>query len=379
MTLNCRFRRFGALVSITIGMTAAGCSDGTSHDASRPIVNFYNWFDYIDPATLPAFTQETGIKVNYETFESDETLEAKLLAGHSGYDVVVPSSAYFARQIAAGVFHQIDRNRLHNYRELDPFVLSKLAVADPDNRYGVPHAWGTTGLGLNVAQIQARMPDAPLDSWSLIFDPDIARRFRDCGVVMLDSAGDVVPSVLLYLGRDPASRSPVDLEDAIAVVARVQPFIRYFHNSQSTDDLANGEICLALGWSGALFQSIRTSPSLNLRYVIPKEGAAIWFDVMAIPADAHNVDNAYRLIDYMLDPRVAAGFTNTMFYPSGVSTGLDSVNRDVRSEEAVYPSKTSMQRLHASPPETPEYERRRLRLWTLMKAGQPALASDRVD
>lgn len=355
-------------MTITVG---SGCGEnGAQKGTSQSVVNFYNWFDYIDPATLPAFTQETGIKVNYGTFDSDEVLEGKLIAGHSGYDVVVPSYTYFYRQIAAGVFREIDRNKLHNYSQLDPWLLGKLAQVDPGNRYGVPHAWGTTGLGINPDQIRRRMPNAPLESWSLIFDPQIAANLSDCGIAMLDAPGDVVESALIYLRRDPASQDPADLKAAIASIARIQPFVRYFHSSQLVDDLANGEICLALGWSGAVFQAIRANPGLNLRYVIPKEGALVWFDVLAIPADASNADGAHRLIDYMLRPGVAAGFTNTTFYPSGVGNAQPNVDIDLRAEEAVYPAPSVMQRLIATPPVASDFERKRLRLWTAMKAGQ---------
>ena len=360
--------RIAAVAAFCLACVACDQRESTEQPP-QPIVNVYNWYNYVDPAALSAFTGESRIAVNYDTFDSDQILEAKLLAGNSGYDVVVPSYAYFARQIATGVFREIDRNRLPHYREVDPYLLDQLAVADPGNRYGVPHAWGTTGLAVNVDAIRQRMPDAPLDSWALIFDPDTVRHFQDCGVTMLDAPADVVTSMLIFLGRDTSSHTDADLDAAIAAIARVRPYVRYFHSSQSTDDLANGEICLALMWSGDAYQAMHANPQLNLKYVLPKEGAGLWFDVWAIPADATNTDSAYRFIDYMLRPDVAAGFTNATFYASGDGPDHTGVDARLRGEPAIYPPNEIKHRLFSPPPETVEYERRRTRLWTALKAG----------
>jgi putrescine transport system substrate-binding protein len=357
-----------ALVAV---LSTSGC---TGNDAevrrSQNVVNFANWFDYIGPYTLPAFTQETGIAVNYDVYDSDETLEAKLVVGHSGYDVVVPTSTNFSRQREAGLFRPLDWSRITNATGIDPFLLAKLADVDPGNRYAVPHSWGTTGLAFNAERILERRPDAPLDSWALIFDPAVVEHFRDCGVTLLDSPADVLQSALIYLGRDPSSNSDEDLRDSVDVVARILPFVRYFHQSQFVDDLANGEVCLALGWSGALFQAQHANPALDLRYTVPKEGALLWFEVMAIPKDAEHVGNAHRLIDHLLRPAVAAEFTNSTFYPSAVATATDLVQADIREEVAIYPPRSVRERLHTTRPESAEFERRRLRLWTSMKAGQ---------
>ncbi|MEZ5559875.1 MAG: extracellular solute-binding protein [Pseudomonadales bacterium] len=361
-----------AVLTVAI-CVVAGCSERPSDTTdAQAIVNFYNWFDYIHPDTLPAFTRETGIRVNYDVFDSDATLEGKLLAGNSGYDLVVPTYTNFARERAAGVFQPVQWNRLKHAAGLDPYLVAKLAEGDPGNRFGVLHSWGTTGLGFDVDRIRARMSDAPLDSWSLLFDPAIASRFSDCGIALLDSPQDVLPHALLYLGRDPNSESERDLEDAMAVIAGIRPFVRYFHQSQFVDDLANGELCLVLAWSGSVFQALHRSAGRNLRYVVPREGGVIWFVVMAIPNDAPHVDNAYRLIDYLLRPQVAADFTDAAFYPSGVAAAEALVAESVRAEEAIYPSPDVRERLHAIHPETPEYQRHRLRLWTAMKAGGTA-------
>jgi putrescine transport system substrate-binding protein len=333
------------------------------------VVNFANWFDYIGPHTLKEFTDETGIEVNYDVYDSDETLDAKLLAGHSGYDVVVPTSNSFARQRAANVFQPLDWSKLHNAHEIDRDLLAQLEEVDPGNRFAVPHSWGTTGIGFDVDRVRERLPDAPLDSWALVFDPAAAARFADCGITLLDSPGDVVRSALLYLGRDAASESDADLRDAIRLLQQIQPYVRYFHNSQWVDDLANGEICVVLGWSGAVALAGRTT-TRTLRYVIPKEGALLWFEVMAIPTDAEHVENAYRLIDHLLRPNVAADFTNATFYPSAVSAATAGVEPAILAQPSVYPDAGLRARLRPNPPETPAYERRRLRLWTSMKAGQ---------
>lgn len=345
----------------------AACGEDTG--PSRPVVNMYGWFDDVNPEALPDFTRETGIDVVHDVYDSSEVLEGKLLAGHSDYDLVFPGTNVLGKLGAAGLFLELDRSKLHNYQGLDPYLLAKLAEVDAGNRYGVPYSWGTNGIGIDVERLLARMPSAPLDSWALMFDSAVVRHFQDCGIALLDSPGDVIPVVLNYLGRDPGSQDETDLRDAIAVMAGIQPFVRYFHSSQLFDDFANGEICMAFGWSGSLYRSLRIDVDRQLRYVIPKEGTLVWFESMAIPADAPNIENAYRLIDHLLEPRIAAGFTNTMFYPSGVTAATEMVDIALREAPAVYPPAAVMQRLFVDSVLTAAYERKRLRLWTAMKAG----------
>lgn len=351
---------------------AACSSDPDARDDPPAIVNFYNWFDYIGPQTLPDFTRETGIKVNYDVYDADETLDGKLLAGKSGYDVVIATSTRFARQHAAGLFQALDWSRLPNARDLDPYHMTKLQELDPDNKFGVPHSWGTTGLAYDADRILERMPHAPLDSWALLFDPQVAAKFQDCGIALLDSPSDVVPSALQYLGRSAASEDADDLRDAMAVIAGIRPFVRYFHSSSFVDDLANGEICMALVWSGSAVLAQRSSAGLNLKYVVPKEGSQIWFQVMAIPADADHVDNAYRLIDHLLTARAAADFTNATYYPSATKVAPDSIEATIHTDSAVFPPESVRQRLTAMPPQSLDYERRRLRQWAVMKSGKIA-------
>lgn len=361
------------ILGLGLIIAASACGDKTAAPvtAHAGTVNFYNWFNDVNPDALAEFTRATGIGVVHDVYDSEEVLEGKLLAGHSNYDLVVPGASSFAKQITGGLYRPLDHARLHNYRELDPHLMSKLAEMDPGNRYGVPYSWGTTGLGLNVDRILDRAPDAPMDSWALFFDPEVVRKFRDCGVALLDSPSDVIPVALNYLGRDPASLNESDLDDAIALVAHVQPSVRYFHSSQLFDDFANGELCLILGWSGSVIQSKRAGAGLNLRYVIPKEGAPIWFEVMAVPVDAPHVENAYRLIDHLLDPRIAAGFTSALFYQSAVSASAALVDPAVRGDPGVYPPQAVMSRLFLDiAARAPAYERLRLRKWIAMKAGQ---------
>ena len=358
-------------VALLLGLAACSAGEADKTTGASPVVNFYNWYNDTNPTALADFTRQTGVAVIHDVYDSDEILEGKLLVGHSKYDLVVPSSTYFARQLDAGLFHEIDHSKLQNYRELDPDLLARLSEIDPGNRYGVPYNWGTTGFGFNVDRIRERMPDAPVDSWAMVFDPEVVKRFEDCGVAFLDSPADVVPSALAYLGRDPGSHAVTDLHDAVAAIASIQPFVRYFYSSQIPDDLASGEVCLALTWSGSVFQAQRANKALTLKYVIPREGALVWFELMAIPADAANVDSAHRLIDFLLQPKIAAGYTNTMFYPSGVASATQFVDADIRAEPAMYPSTEVRQRLFSYPREATEYERRRLRLWDAMKAGQP--------
>jgi len=362
----------GILIVVLMAITLApGCSERRdAPDESLSAVNFANWFDYIGPNTLGQFAEETGIEVNYEVYDSNELLAAKLLVGHSGYDLVVPSSSSFVRLRKAGVFQPLDWSRLENAGRIDQELLENLTKADPGHRYAVPYAWGTTGIGFNVEAIRDRMPDAPVDSWALVFDPSVVARFEDCGVALLDSPGDVLPSALVYLGRDPTSERDEDLRDAMTLVERVRPFVRYFHGSQWIDDLANGEICLVLGWSGGVAQARRGNAGDVLRYMIPREGALLWHDVLAIPADAEHVESTYRLIDHLLRPEVAAEFTNTMFFPNSVSGSLEHLDPEVAAEPSIYPPSGVRSRLVPDFAESPEFERRRLRMWTQLKAGR---------
>jgi putrescine transport system substrate-binding protein len=344
--------------------------------AEEKLLNIYNWSDYIAPDTVSRFEAETGIKVNYDVYDSNEVLEAKLLAGASGYDLVVPSaSPYLARQAQAGIYREIDKGALKNYGNLDPQLLAAAAKADPGNRFGVPYLWGTTGMGFNKTMVAARLgAAAPLDSAHLIFDPANAKQLADCGISLLDSAQEIFPAALAYLGRDPLSREPQDLDRAAAVVTAIRPYIRKFHSSQYINDLANGDLCLAWGYSGDVIQARNRAQEakngMDIAYSVPKEGAMIWIDMMAIPKDAPHPGNALAFIDYVLRPETIAAISNTVAYANPNSKATPLVEADIRDDPAIYPPAEVRQRLYFDTPVSLQYERLRTRAWTRVKTGE---------
>jgi putrescine transport system substrate-binding protein len=364
-------------LAATLVVALAACGDDTGSQAGAPdsaapaTVNFYNWSNYIHPDTLPAFTAATGIRVNYDVYDSNDVLEGKLLAGNTGYDLVVPTGNFFRNQRAAGLFQPLDRSRLPNYGNLDPELLAKVAEIDPDNTYAVPYAWGTTGLGINVGKIRERLPNPPLDSWDLLFDPEIVKHFEDCGVTLLDASDELAEIGLHYLGYPHDSTDPDQLQQAMDLVAAIRPFVRYFHSSQYIDDFANGEVCLVLGWSGDVYQAMADArDGLELRYVIPQEGTLLWFDLLAMPADAPHPAEAYRLLDHLLAADVSAGFTNATFFPGGNRAALEHVDAAIRDDPALFPPPEVMAKLFVHPVHGPDYVRTRNRLWTAVKTGR---------
>src|SRR5882724_11109577 len=354
-------------------MIAAVPSPGGA--AEEKLVNIYNWSDYIAPDTVAKFEAETGIKVNYDVYDSNEVLEAKLLAGKSGYDLVVPSATPFlARQIKAKVYRKLDKAKLKNYDNLDKQILASQAVADPGNAYGVPYLWGTTGFGYNVAKVKAALGDAaPLDSMAMIFDPEIAKKLAPCGISLLDSALDVFPAALAYLGRDPTSKAPADLDAAVATVGKIRPYVKKFHSSQYINDLANGDICIALGYSGDIVQArtraAEAKNGIEIAYTIPREGAQLSTDMMAIPASAKHRDNAYRFIDFILRPEVIAAITNAVGYPNPNALAADMVEEDIRNDPSVYPPDELRAKFFIDKPASADFERARTRAWTKVKSG----------
>lgn len=339
------------------------------------LLNIYNWSDYIADDTIARFEAETGIKVKYDVYDSNEVLEAKLLAGHSGYDLVVPTaSPYLARQIQAGVYQPIDKAKLENYGNLDPQILAAGAAADPGNRFGVPYLWGTTGIGYNPEKVKAALGgQTPVESLALIFNPANAKKLAACGISLLDTPQEVFPAALAYLGRDPLSRDPADLDKAVDAVMAIRPWIRKFHSSQYLNDLANGDLCVAFGYSGDIVQAkYRASEAKNgveLAYSIPKEGATIWIDMMAIPVDAPHAENALKFIDFILRPEVIAAVTNTVAYANPNALATDLVDEDIRTNPNIYPPPETRARLFFDKPVTPQYERLRTRAWTKIKTG----------
>jgi putrescine transport system substrate-binding protein len=351
---------------------AATAASGAPMDSDK-VVNVYNWSDYIDPAVIADFQKEYGVKVNYDVFDSNEVLETKLLTGHTNYDVVAPSGAFLARQIQAGVFQKLNKALLPNWKYLDPEVMKKVEQYDPGNAYAVDYMWITSGPGYNVAKIKERMPDAPVDSWHMFYDPAVVAKFADCGVSLLDAPSEVIPTVLLYLGKDPNSTSTEDLQAAEKTLMAIRPYIRYVHSSRYIDDLANGETCLALGWSGDVKQAhdraVDAGKGIDIAYHIPKEGAISNYDVLAIPADAPHPNNAHLFVDFLLRPDIAARNTNLIKYANG-DTPTAAINEGVRNDPGVYPPPEVLAKLHPEPMRTPEYTRLLTRTWTRFKTGK---------
>jgi putrescine transport system substrate-binding protein len=359
--------------------TAAPSNEQTAAAAAPAAggkVNVYNWSDYIGEHTNDNFTKETGISVQYDVFDSNETLEAKLLAGNTGYDVVVPSGAFLGRQIQAGVFQELDKSKLPNLANIDPILMKATEAFDPGHKFSVPYFWGTVGIGYNVDKIKERMPDAPTDSWDLVLKPDVVSKFKDCGVTMLDAPSDVLQSVLIYLGKDPHTDKPEDYAEVQKTLLAVRPYIKYFHSSSYINDIANGEICMAIGWNGdfgiAQSRADEAKNGVKIQYVIPKEGALLWVDNLAIPKDAANVDNALKYINYMLDPQVAADNANYVHYASPNKVALEKgmIAAEDKSNPAIYPSQDVMAKLVGDKVASPELDKLRTRTWTTVKTGQ---------
>jgi putrescine transport system substrate-binding protein len=371
-----RFLRLSAAPAVLLAL-CAGCSHGAAQGSTaRPdekVLNVYNWSDYIQPSAITDFSREYGIHVNYDVFDSNEILETKLLTGHTNYDVVVPSGAFLERQIQADVYRKLDKSLLPNLKNVDPEVQRATAHYDPGNEYGVDYMWITSGVGYNVADIRARVADAPVDSWRMLFDPAVVSHFRDCGVSVLDAPSEVVATVLIFLGRDPGSNSPDDLKTAEAVLRSMRPYVRYVDSSRYIDMLANGDICLAMGWSGDVKQAHDRArdagKGVDVAYAIPREGAISNYDMLAIPADAPHVRNAHLFINYLLRPEVAARNSNLIKYANSVQPALEPLDPDVRNDPGVYPPPEVRARLTPERARPPEYQRLLTRMWTRFKTG----------
>ena len=352
----------------------AGVAAGAGSVQEPKALNVYNWSDYIDPAVIEAFQEETGITVSYDVFDSNEVLETKLLTGNSGYDVVVPSAYFLERQIQAGVFRKLERALLPNLANLDPGLQARIAAHDPGNEHGVIYMWGTTGIGFDAGKVAAIMPDAPTDSWDLVFDPAVISKFKDCGVSFLEDPTDMVGTVLLWLGKDPNSQSEDDLKLAEEALLKVRPYIRTIHSSQYIEDLANGEVCIAVGYSGDVLQARdragEAGKDIDIRYVIPREGALMWFDTLAIPADAPHPGNAHAFIDYLLRPEVAAANSNFVNYATANTAALGLVNEDLRNDAGIYPTPEVKERLQPNLAKSAEFTRLLNRSWTKFVTGK---------
>jgi putrescine transport system substrate-binding protein len=346
----------------------------SSGDAEK-VVNVSNWSDYIDMANVKAFEKETGIKVNYDTYDGDETLDAKLLAGHTGYDVVFPSSNFFARQIKVGLYQKLDKSIVTNLSNIDRWIMDLLSrQADPGNQYAAPYNFGTNGFTYNVDMVKKRMKDAPLDSLKMLFDPAVLSKFKDCGVSFLDSPEDVIPLALAYLGRNPTSQKEADIKAATDMLMQVRPFIRKFDSAGYLNDLPNGDLCIAMTWSGdfatATQRALDAKIKVNLDYTIPKEGTNIWFDAMLVPKDAPHPKNAMLFINFMLRPDVAAANTNFTYYATANMAAMKYVNKDILDDYRIYPDAKVMANGYPSVVRDADIQRVITREWTRFKTGQ---------
>ncbi|WP_188662338.1 extracellular solute-binding protein [Arenimonas soli] len=343
--------------------------------AGDKVLNVYNWSDYIGEDTIAGFQAETGIKVTYDVFDSNEVLEAKLMAGNTGYDIVVPSLTFLSRQVQAGVFQELDKSRLGNYDNLDPAFMALLASNDPGNTHSIPYLWGTTGIGYNVDKVREALgQDAPVDSWALVFEPENLAKLKGCGVAILDTPSEIIPPVLHYLGEDPNSFDEAVIQKGVDRLKELRPHVTYFHSSQFINDLANGDICVAVGWSGDIIQAQaraeEAGKGVDVAYSIPKEGAPMWFDMLAIPKDAKNVDNAYLFLDYLLRPEVMAGIQNYVMYASANTAALPMVDAAVLEDPGIYPPEDTRAKLFTLAVLPPEVDRLFNRHWTTLKTGQ---------
>ena len=368
-----RFLSTILLLALAAAAPSASAADKSAADGAK-VLNLYIWSDYLAPDTLKNFTKKTGIKVNMSVFDSSEALEAKLLAGGSGYDVIVPNGPVLKRLIQAGAVQPLDKSKLPHIATQDADIVARAAVADPGNTHGIVYMWGTSGIGYNVAKVKKALgPDAPVDSWKLILDPANAGKLSKCGLYAFDSAADIFELTLNYIGKDPHSANPKDYEDAAAVWQKVRPSITKFHNSEYISALANGDVCVAMGFSGDVFQArdraVEAKRGVEIAYSIPKEGAVIWFDFMAIPKDAPHADAAYAFLDYILTPDVIGPITNSMGYANANTKAGPFTDKEILKDENVYPGKAVMSHLFPESNPSPEIERLRTRIWNRVKSG----------
>jgi putrescine transport system substrate-binding protein len=364
-------RSFGALLAAIL--FGAPLSAHSALAADR-VVHIYNWSDYIDAKALDEFTRETGIKVVYDTYDSNEILETKLLAGRTGYDVVVPSATFLQRQIQAGVYQPLDMSKIPNSKGLWPEVMKRLAVYDPGNRYAINYMWFTTGIAFNTEKIKQRLGARPVDSWDLVFKPENLRRVADCGVYVLDSPEDLFTIALRYLGLNPDTRKPEDIRKAAGLLAQMRPNVKKFHSSEYINALANGDICLAVGWAGDSFQARNRAQEakngVDVSYVIPKEGTLMSLDSFAIPKDAPHPAEAYAFIDFMLRPEIAARNTSITNFANSVIDSKPFIEKDVAANPAIYPDAATMARLFTVAPYDAQTQRLVTREWTRVKTGR---------
>ncbi|MFB9885568.1 polyamine ABC transporter substrate-binding protein [Balneatrix alpica] len=343
--------------------------------AEDAVLHIYNWSDYIAEDTIANFEKETGIKVVYDVYDSNEMLDAKLLSGNSGFDLVVPSDFFLGRQIAAKIHQPLNKELLGNYANLDEQLLKVVSTVDPGNAYAVPYMWGTNGIGYNPEKVKAALGEnAPVDSWDLVFKPENMEKLASCGVAFLDSPTEIMAAALAYIGKDPNSEEKDDYEAAKEMMLKVRPFVKYFHSSQFINDLANGEICVAVGYSGDILQAAARAEEakngVTVEYRIPKEGAQMWVDSLVIPADAKHAENAHKFIDFVLRPEVVAGITNYVMYANPNAKATELVDEAVKTNAGIYPSEEVKAKLFMVTPRSAKIERIITRTWTTIQTNR---------
>lgn len=363
----------GRIFALSAATAVAAVVSWSSYAQER-VVNVYNWSDYIDESVIEEFTKETGIKVVYDVFDSNEILETKLLAGGSGYDVVVPTGNFLARQIQAGVFQKLDKAKLPNLVNMWDVVSERTAKYDPGNDYSINYMWGTVGIGYNQKKVQEALGIDKVDSWDVFFNPEKLAKLADCGVYVLDSPTDIIPTTFKYLGIDTESTSPDDLAKAEEALMKIRPYIRKFHSSEYINALANGDICLAVGWSGDVFQArdraAEADQGVVVDYVVPQEGAEMWFDQLAIPADAPHVEEAHEFLNFMMKPEVIAKASNYIFYANGNKASQAFIDKEILDDPAIYPDAEALAKLFTVSPYDPKTQRLITRTWTKIVTGQ---------
>jgi putrescine transport system substrate-binding protein len=370
-------RPLGLIAAVCAGLALSACNKpGTPKAGVKPsgVLHIYNWSDYIDPKLLADFTKETGIKVVYDTFDSNETLETKVLQGQTGYDLVVPSNHNVPRYIKAGAIEELDKSKLKNINNLWPEIMAYMEPFDPGQKYTIPYMWGTIGIGYNPEMVAKALPGVKVDSWAVVFDPKNLEKLKSCGVYYLDASEDMYAVAMNYVGKDPNSKVIADYQPATDLLMKARPFVRKFHSSEYIEALANGDICVAIGYSGDVLQAkaraAEAGGKVKVEYAIPKEGSQVWFDVFTMPKGAPNEPAAYAFLDYMLRPDVIAKASNFTKYANANSASTKLVDPSVRDDPNVYPTHQVFRRLFVTTTKDQDLLREVNRLWTKVQTGQ---------
>jgi putrescine transport system substrate-binding protein len=365
-------------LACVFGLNGCGGGKASGDSAAKPdggakVLNLYIWSDYLATDTLSNFEKQYGIKVHPAYYDTNETLETKLLAGNSGFDMVVPSASYFERQIKAGAYLTLDKSKLPNLKNMDPQLMARVTVNDPGNAHGVIYLWGSNGIGYNEKMVKALLPDAPLDSWRLVFDPEIAAKVAKCGISLLDSPAEMLRAVYSYMGKDPNSQSADDLAQAEAVLLKIRPYIRNFSSSEYIEALANGDLCISVAYNGDVMQARdrarEANKGIDIKFAVPKEGSILWFDMLAIPKDAPDLDSAYAFMNYMMTPQVIADVSNFKRYANANAASQPLVLPAVKDDPGIYPTPEQRQKLALQTADSPEQTRAITRVWQKFKTG----------